>query len=329
MGKRSNFERRANDAYPTPREAVLPLVPHLRGMHVFAEPCAGDGALVRHLESCGLRCVYAGDLADGQDALAIPRFDAPVITNPPWSRDLLHRLIEHFVAAAPFTWLLFDANWAHTRQSRELIRHCSQILPIGRVRWIPYSPYSGKDDAAWFRFDRGHEAGPILHPYRAEPVRHLRVWSAPPPAAGDGPIPVAPGGLARPSVTPGSVFLRMPEMEHTIVFHDLVIGGSAQRPAPRPRKRLDNILPANLPPLGLTLEEVAAFVGISPNKYSDLIRRGLMPSARLVDGRRVHDREAAHAAFKRLPTTMGNGGDIPTTGDDRPTSTWEDVDNAP
>ena len=58
MGKRSNFERREADFYPTPRAAVLPLIPHLRGIHTFAEPCAGDGALVRHLESFGLRCVY-------------------------------------------------------------------------------------------------------------------------------------------------------------------------------------------------------------------------------------------------------------------------------
>ena len=113
-------------------------------------------------------------------------------------------------------------------------------------------------------------------------------------------------------------------MEHKIVFRDLVIGGSAQRPFPRPRKRPDHILPLNLPPLGLTLEAVAAFVGISPNKYSDLIRRGLMPRARLLDGRRVHDREAAHAAFKRLPMV----GDTGSTGDKRQTSTWEDIDNA-
>ena len=49
---------------------------------------------------------------------------------------------------APFCWLLFDANWAHTRQSRDLIQHCCRILPIGRVRWIPGSPYTGKDDAS-------------------------------------------------------------------------------------------------------------------------------------------------------------------------------------
>ena len=46
MGKRSNFERREADFYPTPRAAVLPLIPHLRGsgIRTFAEPCAGDGA---------------------------------------------------------------------------------------------------------------------------------------------------------------------------------------------------------------------------------------------------------------------------------------------
>ena len=65
MGKRSNFERRPADFYPTPRAAVMPLIPHLRGIRSFAEPCAGDGALVRHLEEFGLRCVYAGDIRTG------------------------------------------------------------------------------------------------------------------------------------------------------------------------------------------------------------------------------------------------------------------------
>ena len=72
MGKRSTFERREYDFYPTPAAAVPPLIPHLRGVRTFAEPCCGDGALVRHLKSFGLRCVYAGDIATGQDALASP-----------------------------------------------------------------------------------------------------------------------------------------------------------------------------------------------------------------------------------------------------------------
>jgi hypothetical protein len=64
--------------------AVPPLIPHLRGVRSFAEPCYGDGALVRHLETFGLRCVYAGDISHGQDALALDHYgpaDA-IITKP-------------------------------------------------------------------------------------------------------------------------------------------------------------------------------------------------------------------------------------------------------
>ena len=64
MGKRSSFERIAARLLPDADAAVPPLIPHLRGVRTFAEPCCGDGALVRHLESYGLRCVYAGDIAD-------------------------------------------------------------------------------------------------------------------------------------------------------------------------------------------------------------------------------------------------------------------------
>jgi hypothetical protein len=147
MGKRSNFERRPRDFYPTPREAVLPLVPHLRGIRRFAEPCAGAGDLVRHLEEHGLKCVYAGDIADGRDAFACESFGAPVITNPPWSRNVLHPLIAHFMQAASFAWLLFDADWAHTKQSTSLITYCSLIVPVGRLRWIPNSPHTGRTTA--------------------------------------------------------------------------------------------------------------------------------------------------------------------------------------
>jgi hypothetical protein len=164
MGKRSAFPRVERDFYPTPRAAVLSLIPHLRAGRVrrFAEPCAGAGDLVRHLEEHGLKCVYAGDISDGQDAFACESFSAPVITNPPWTRNVLHPLIAHFMQAAPFAWLLFDADWAHTGQSISLINHCSLIVPIGRLRWIPDSPHTGKDNCAWHRFSWDHTAGPAF-----------------------------------------------------------------------------------------------------------------------------------------------------------------------
>jgi hypothetical protein len=171
LGKRSNFERVPRDFYPTPAAAVLPPIPHLRGIRTFAEPCAGDGALVRHLESHGLRCAYAGDIAAGRDALALDSYGAidAVITNPPWSRPLLHPLIGHFQRIAP-TWLLLDSDWANTRQAVPFLASCSDILPIGRVIWIPGTSMAGKDNAAWYRFDRHHTAGPVFHPYRSVPV---------------------------------------------------------------------------------------------------------------------------------------------------------------
>jgi len=35
------------------------------------------------------------------------------------------------------------------------------------VKWIPGSRDVGKDNAAWYRFEASHTAGPVLLPYRA------------------------------------------------------------------------------------------------------------------------------------------------------------------
>jgi hypothetical protein len=169
MGKRSSFDRRERDFYPTPVEAVAPLLPHLKHGDMFVEPCAGDGALVRHLEGAGLSCKWAADIeprADWisrEDALADafwPHCDASVeyiITNPPWSRDVLHPLIELFSNQKP-TWLLFDADWAHTRQAAPFASRLRRIVSVGRVKWIADSPFTGKDNCAWYLFDRPSSA---------------------------------------------------------------------------------------------------------------------------------------------------------------------------
>jgi hypothetical protein len=166
MGKRSNYERRAADFYPTPRAAVVPLIPYLRGrgIQTFAEPCCGEGDLVQHLESIGLRCVYSGDMSTGQDAFALDDYGAAdvIITNPPWSRDVMHRLIAHFQNIRP-AWLLLDADWAHTKQAAPFLCHVSDIVAVGRQKWIEGSKYTGKDNCAWYRFDIKHKAGPVFH----------------------------------------------------------------------------------------------------------------------------------------------------------------------
>jgi hypothetical protein len=177
MGKRSSFERREADFYPTPFPAVLPLISFLRrgSVKTFAEPCAGAGDLVRHLESFGLRCVYAGDIRTGQDALELDQYSAcdSIITNPPWSRDVMHRLIMHFQDIAP-TWLLLDADWKQTRQAAPYLPHCSDIVAIGRVKWIQGSKHTGKDNACWYKFNSKHRAGPVFHWRDQSPEIHTQ-----------------------------------------------------------------------------------------------------------------------------------------------------------
>jgi hypothetical protein len=164
MGKRSNFDRVPRDFYPTPREAVLPLVPHLAPWTRYIEPCAGDGALIRHLDEYGIRCAVAYDIeprgpnmhvADARE-LKIA-CDRTVITNPPWDRKVLHPIIANLSAQVP-TWLLFDADWMHTRQSAPFLPLLRKVVSVGRVKWIPDSPFTGKDNCCWYLFDASSSA---------------------------------------------------------------------------------------------------------------------------------------------------------------------------
>ena len=160
MGKRSEFERIERDFYPTPFSAVLPLFEHLPFSGNFAEPCAGDGRLIKHIEDNSyLSCTLAIDIEPQCGRVSRANcldydFDPVdfIITNPPWDRRLLHPMIDHFIRFAP-TWLLFDADWMHTLQSERFMLYCSRIVSVGRVKWIEGSKSVGKDNCAWYLFD--------------------------------------------------------------------------------------------------------------------------------------------------------------------------------
>ena len=162
MGKRSNFARVERDWYPTPKEAVAPLIPHLEYGTMFAEPCAGNGALIFALEAAGMSCIDALDIEprheciyrrDALDWGCDPSADY-IITNPPWDRALLHPMIQHFARQRP-TWLLFDADWMHTKQSAPFMPLLRAVVSVGRVKWIPDSKMTGKDNCAWYHFAPG------------------------------------------------------------------------------------------------------------------------------------------------------------------------------
>jgi len=164
LGKRSNFDRIPRDYYRTfDPKAVAALKPFLvKGMK-FVEPCAGDGILTDQLIDLSLTCTAEYDIEPSNhrivqlDALTLEEHDVTgsdvIITNPPWDRKLLHPMIERFAKLRP-TWLLFDSNWANTRQSSRYVKdYCTDIVSIGRLCWIEGTTMSGKDDCSWYRLD--------------------------------------------------------------------------------------------------------------------------------------------------------------------------------
>lgn len=158
MGKRSTFPRIERDCYDTPPEAVAPLIPHLPDWYSYTEPCAGNGAIIDALPFG--RCDWAGDIAPRrsdiatQDALEATDYSADlIITNPPWTRSILHPMIERFSDMRP-TWLLFDADWMHTKQAIPYLPRLYKIVSVGRVKWIKDSPHTGKDNCCWYLFDK-------------------------------------------------------------------------------------------------------------------------------------------------------------------------------
>lgn len=176
MAKRSNFERRKNDTYDTPAHAVAPLLPFLPPATRFVEPCAGKGDLVRHLQAAGHVCTGAFDIEPREPAHDIEHTDYwpsgkiaqrdaltfkadkwhypvdMIITNPPWTRDILHALIMHFYWQRP-TWMLWDADWKHTEQALPYLPMIKKTVSVGRVRWIEGSKDKSNDNCEWYFMD--------------------------------------------------------------------------------------------------------------------------------------------------------------------------------
>ncbi len=168
MTKRAHrkFTRRARDSYDTPPEAVAPLLPHLPFEETsFWEPCAGNGALVHAIMSQApqMYCTAKTDIEPRsphiarRDALdCFPGGPQMTITNPPWDRPTLHKMILHFSDARP-TWLLFDADWCHTKQAAPYMPRLRKIVSVGRVSWMG-NGVSGFDNCAWHLFDQPSKA---------------------------------------------------------------------------------------------------------------------------------------------------------------------------
>jgi len=66
-------------------------------------------------------------------------------------------------------------------------------------------------------------------------------------------------------------------------------------------------LPPNLPPRGLNREQAAAYVGVGPDKFDEMVRDGRMPQPKRVDKRVIWDLHEVDKAFDALGTSNAPG----------------------
>lgn len=160
----------------------------------YIEPFCGSGELIANMASkCDAQCVYASDIEPlpktkgvpndlefrkhnvFESAADLPSFCDEVnathfISNPPWVNDKasdfqLLRIINTLAEVRP-TWLLLNANFAFNKRSSDAMAICTDIITVGRLKWIKGSRFSATEDSAWFLFDpkTATGSGPVLHP---------------------------------------------------------------------------------------------------------------------------------------------------------------------
>ena len=86
-----------------------------------------------------------------------------IITNPPYTRDADAQADRRTSSALRRPGCYWTTDWAATLQAAPYLPHCSDIVTIGRVKWIEGSKHTGKDNHAWYRFDARHKGGPVFH----------------------------------------------------------------------------------------------------------------------------------------------------------------------
>lgn len=157
--QQSKFKRRTHDKYLTwDKRAYPPLIVHLEPGCTFVEPCAGRGDIVINLEELGFQCRHCIDIkpqipwvqkADAMELLLC--MGDYIITNPPYTKQVMHPMIDHLRRLAP-TWMLLEADWMHTQQAMPYMKFCAKVVSVGKLKWIEDSKHDSQKNYAWYLF---------------------------------------------------------------------------------------------------------------------------------------------------------------------------------
>ncbi len=69
----------------------------------------------------------------------------------------------------------------------------------------------------------------------------------------------------------------------------------------------ENILPTSLPPRGLSRVQAAAYIGVSPSLFDQMVLDGRMPKPVRINARTVWDRLQLDEAFAALSDSHRDG----------------------
>tara|TARA_R110000764_G_scaffold164543_4_gene251595 strand:- start:397 stop:945 length:549 start_codon:yes stop_codon:yes gene_type:complete len=169
MGKREAVKKPKSprDFYATvDPDAVKPLIAFLGDTLSYAEPCAGNGDLIDQLSSFGLQCDHASDIVSDRyqeyDASTIPYANLYIsgadciITNPPFSKDLLLPIMYHLMHSGLPLWLLLPADIMHNKYMTPYMSQCETVVSVGRLCWFPDEVtgkmVKGVDNYQWMEF---------------------------------------------------------------------------------------------------------------------------------------------------------------------------------
>lgn len=178
MGKYSDLgDKRPRDYWSTvDPDAVKPLIPFVKGK-TYAEPCFGSGELYNRLreQDTSVVCRWMSDIKpDAPHMVAIDALELTdgqlthcdcIITNPPFSWNMLKPLMDHFISLKD-TWLLLPADNMHNKRFGPYMKCCSKVVSVGRLFWMLDGDKGtkGKENYAWYLFNKdGRECGTTFY----------------------------------------------------------------------------------------------------------------------------------------------------------------------
>src|SRR5919112_2512835 len=172
------YERQEQNFYPTPAWVTEALLRTVRLPKGIWEPCCGNGAMARVLESHGHR-VVATDLVDrgygeaDRDFLAetrLPDGVTAIVTNPPYGRHLC-KFVDHALEltrpVGGMAAMLVNIQWPTGAANSTRCRMPAfdmELKLVGRIAWFPGA--DGKpakqpqENHCWLFWDRSRTPGP-------------------------------------------------------------------------------------------------------------------------------------------------------------------------